>query len=235
MKKLIILLAVFLLSFSTTQALTFDGSNDYITVADKDSLDLTQMTVSAWFRQTVASQNGVISKGAGTGGTDNYLLQTWSDKKAYFSIFSVTQRQVSSGTTLIPLNQWFHLAGTYDGVTLRLYLNGQQVGTLGVAVTPTVNTGPLEIGRDNASTDGVFYFPGKIDEVRVYNRALSPSEIKSLYYGKYISYTGLVGYWPLWNNSLPFVPDLSGRKSHGSAVGSPVTTISRPPIGRYRR
>ena len=76
-----------------------------------------------------------------------------------------------SGTTATPLNAWTHLAATYDGTTQRLYVNGVQVATKAVTGSISVSTGALRIGGNGTWSDE--WFAGLIDEVRVYNRALT--------------------------------------------------------------
>src|SRR5581483_11362428 len=80
------------------------------------------------------------------------------------------------GTAATAVNTWTHLAGTYDGTTLRLYVNGTQVGTAAKTGGIAVSTNPLQIGGDSIYGQ---YFSGVIDEVRIYNRALSVTEIKN--------------------------------------------------------
>ena len=80
------------------------------------------------------------------------------------------------GTAALPANTWTHLATTYDGSALRLYLNGTQVRTLAVSGAMTVSTGPLSLGGNAIWTD---WFAGLMDDVRVSNRALTPAEIES--------------------------------------------------------
>ncbi len=76
------------------------------------------------------------------------------------------------GTAAVPLNTWTHLAATYDGTTLRLFVNGTQVGTRAVAGALLTSTGALRIGGNSLWGE---YFQGSLDEIRVYNRALSVS------------------------------------------------------------
>ena len=80
------------------------------------------------------------------------------------------------GTAGLTTNTWTHVAGTYDGTTLRLYVNGVQVGSQAKTGSMPVSANPLQIGGDSIYGQ---YFPGSIDEVRVYNRALSATEIQS--------------------------------------------------------
>ena len=75
----------------------------------------------------------------------------------------------------LPLNQWSFLAATYDGSTLKLYLNGTQIDSQAVSGSITTTTNPLRIGGDWAAE----MFTGLIDNVRIYNGALSQAAIQS--------------------------------------------------------
>jgi hypothetical protein len=75
----------------------------------------------------------------------------------------------------IPTGAWTHLAATYDGATVRLYVNGTQVRALSASGAMTVSTGPLKIGGNAIWSE---WFAGLIDDVRVYNRALTAAEIQ---------------------------------------------------------
>src|SRR5262249_36486869 len=76
----------------------------------------------------------------------------------------------------IPVNQWTHLAGTFDGTTMKLYVNGQLASSRSTAAAIDVTTGVLRIGGDSVWSGE--YFTGVIDEVRIYNRALAQSEVQ---------------------------------------------------------
>ena len=80
------------------------------------------------------------------------------------------------GTAALPANGWSHLTETYDGAALRLYVNGTQVASTAHTGTIASSTNPLQIGGD--SIYGQF-FAGLIDEVRVYNVALTPAQIQT--------------------------------------------------------
>jgi hypothetical protein len=80
------------------------------------------------------------------------------------------------GTSALPLHTWTHVVTTFDGSMLQLYVNGVLVREFGLSrAAATVSSGDLRIGG-NAIWDE--YFKGRIDEVRIYNRALSPAEIQ---------------------------------------------------------
>jgi hypothetical protein len=154
-------------------ALLFNGTSARVTINDANSLDLTTgMTLEAWVYPTAGGGwRDVVYKGP----DDIYYLMGSSDngRPAIGGIFSPTAARAS---TSLPLNTWTHLAGTYDGATLRLYADGAQVGSQAQTALIPVSTGALTIGGDALYGQ---YFAGRIDEVRIYNRALSATEIQT--------------------------------------------------------
>jgi hypothetical protein len=81
-----------------------------------------------------------------------------------------------TGPTALPVNQWSHLAATYNGSRFRLYVNGALIADRALAGSIATSTRPLRIGGNSVWDE---YFGGLIDEVRVYNRALSQAEIQA--------------------------------------------------------
>jgi hypothetical protein len=161
-------------------ALSFDGVNDWVTVADANALDLTTaMTLEAWVFPTAigsGSWRNVIIKERPNGEVYNlYANTTGNIPQVYVVRAAQTGTPLgASGVTAVPLNVWTHLAATYDGTTLRLYVNGTQAGTQAVSGALVVSTGALRIGGNNLWGE---FFQGRIDEVRIYNRALTAAEI----------------------------------------------------------
>ena len=157
-------------------ALTFNGTNALVTINNAASLQLTSaMTLEAWVYPTTVSSawRDVIYKG-----NDNYYLEGTSSKSsrpAAGAILGGVYGEVY-GTTALTANTWAHLAATYDGATMRLYVNGVQVSSLAKTGSIATSTNPLQIGGDSLYGQ---YFAGRIDEVRIYNRALSVAEIQS--------------------------------------------------------
>lgn len=156
-------------------ALSFDGVNDRVNVSDSGSLDLTTgMTVEAWVRPTsIASWRTVLLKER-TGGL-SYALYCSNDGgvPAAWAYAGGAERDATA-TLGLPTGTWSHLATTYDGANLRLYLNGSQIASRSVIGSIAVSTRPLRIGGNAIWSE---WFAGQIDEVRVYNRALSAAEI----------------------------------------------------------
>ena len=95
---------------------------------------------------------------------------------AYARIAGEGSSRGSSGATAVPVNTWTHLAATYDGTTLRLFANGTQVGSAAMSGTLVKSANALSIGGSLVWGE---YFEGLIDEVRIYNRALTAAEIRT--------------------------------------------------------
>jgi len=153
-------------------ALRFDGSSALVTIPDTPSLHLTTaMTLEAWVNLSAVSDGwrDVVYKG-----DDNYFLDL-ETVPVVGGTFGSTG-EVMGGRTAPAVNTWVYLAATYDGATLRLYVNGTEVSSVARTGPLATSTYPLQIGGD-----GIYgqYFQGTIDEVRVYNVALTPTQIQT--------------------------------------------------------
>jgi hypothetical protein len=161
----------------TGQALSFDGVNDRVNVNDSASLDLTNgMTLAAWvFPTTLSGWRTVILKETNTALA--YALYAHDNAPRPAAYVRVGNAEVSvAGVSALPLNTWSHLAATYNGSTLRLYVNGVEVGSQAASGAIQVSARPLRIGGNAIWGE---WFAGRIDEVRIYNRALGPTEIQT--------------------------------------------------------
>jgi hypothetical protein len=156
-------------------ALSFNGTSSWVTVADAAALDLTNgVTLEAWVNPTnLSGWRTVILKEAPNGLAYSLYANDNSPWPAATINTGAIDRNVP-GTTQLPLNAWTHLAMTYDGAALRLYVNGVQAGVLATTGSMITTTGALRIGGNMAWGE---HFAGVIDDVRVYSRALTASEI----------------------------------------------------------
>lgn len=162
-------------------ALAFNGLNQYATIPDKASLDVSsQITLTAWVRPEKIASQKIITKGDSKI-ADGYELGLLSSGKVSFRInqYSSDTCKVNSGT-LYPVNgTWMHIAGTFNGKEMKIYVNG-------VENKRVVFTSPVSIVANNlsatlaASIDQTSVFKGAIDDVRIYNYALSGGEIYTL-------------------------------------------------------
>ena len=155
------------------QAFSLDGVNDRVDVPDADNLDVTsQITLDAWINP--ASLGGRILDKISVGGTDGYALDTFGGNLRF--IFGT---QEVSGATTLPTNSFTHVAATYDFSTLRVYVNGVLDGELlAEELSLQPNDLPLRIGADQADAST---FSGLIDEIEIFDRALSQPEIQSIF------------------------------------------------------
>jgi hypothetical protein len=156
-------------------ALSFDGVNDWVTVADSASLDLgSGMTVEAWVRPSrLGGWRTVVFKER-VGGVV-YGLDADAAGGRPLGQVDIGGERNAVGSASLPLNAWSHLAVTFDGSVVRLFVNGVQAGSLPFVGSMAASTGPLRLGGNGVWGE---WFAGLIDEVRVYNRALTTSEIQ---------------------------------------------------------
>ncbi len=173
-----------------SHALDLDGASQYALVPDDPSLDLTnQITLAAWIKPEVYATQDVVKK-ALSGSVNGFELSLaapktdGTNKKVFFRINQVTSfdsLRINS-LTMYPASglTWMHIAATFDGTTMRLYINGVLENNLvvppGTIISP--NNMPLSIGAEYNATR---YYNGWLDDVRVYNQALSQYDIQSLY------------------------------------------------------
>jgi len=156
-------------------AYSFDGIDDHIRVPDSDSLDVTDgITIAAWVNinphgggrsQIVDSRDGAIH-------APGYAMSIDTDIIG----MSVPSGPGGFGVEVEPY-VWHHVAGTYDGVTFIIYLDGEMVGNALLSTPFEQSTATLNIGT---TYNGINHFDGIMDELRIYNRALSETEIEEL-------------------------------------------------------
>ena len=152
-------------------ALVFNGSNALVTINDAPELNLTTaMTLMAWVKPSSASTlfTDVIWKDYFA-----YFLEATSDSGApgVGAFINGAVHVWVPAPSALTVDSWAHLAATYDGANVRLYVNGVQVGISAQTGTIGTTTTPLWIG-------GSQYFSGVIDEVRIYNVALTQAQIQ---------------------------------------------------------
>jgi len=155
----------------------FNGSNQYIAVADNNKLDITdELTVAIWVRPRAYPGSDlmtILSKDT------NYEFHLTPAGKIYWwwhDQDGVERTLTSNGS--IPLNQWTHVAITYKNGAQRIYINGStDINTGSYTKKLATNNLPMEVGRDNVANR---YFNGDLDEVRIYAKAQTQSKINEI-------------------------------------------------------
>jgi hypothetical protein len=161
-------------------ALSFNGSSGNVTVPNSASLNFSSSyTLEAWVNPTALNAYQTVLIKEVTGGC-GYWLQTTGNRIA--SGFSNGGcREFVSTTPTVPLNQWSHLAAVFNDTanTYTLYLNGTAILTAAQTVAPVPNTQALVFGQSACSSCGNERWRGLIDDIRIYSRALSATEIQA--------------------------------------------------------
>ncbi|WP_026098087.1 LamG domain-containing protein [Kamptonema formosum] len=218
-----------------SKVMVCDGDGDYVQVPYSAQLNPSQFTVTCWakvtggqgkFRSPVTSRDGKNGlKGYKLYASDNNKWQTW--------VGNGSSWQSAVGPDVV-LNTWTHVAATYDGTNLKLYVNGNLAGTLATAYVP--NTAfPLRIGAGaSEQTPPCYYFFGSIAEVSVWKVARTAEQIKADMSKRLTGKeANLVGYWPLndarVDGSALKVSDLTGNFS-GTLTGAVLAEDSTLPV-----
>lgn len=166
------------------QSLLLNGSNDFVEVLDSPSLEVSsQLTLEAWIKPTDTSNFRQIISKFGSSGNFAYqigLAPSGGLRTDLSQTGGPDYDQLTSPPNVITANAWNHVAATFNGGAAALYVNGVQVASSTMTITSINNAGNtnLNLGRDPV---GGQYFGGLIDEASVYNRALTPDEITSIF------------------------------------------------------
>jgi len=174
-------------------ALDFDGTNDEVDCGATPAIQsLSRITVSCWFKVSAAGRGDLVSQWGSSAwhflleqGLTADRLKFWVGNGGDFA---------NSGSGDTPLNQtdWFHGVGTYDGAVVRVYVNGVEdssnasIGQMDSVTSSTVRFSGTEDSNPHT---------GMIDEVRIYNRALTANEVVSLYRDPYLEFRRRPVWW----------------------------------------
>jgi len=166
----------------SSNALSFDGVDDYVEVANSPSLGITgDITVAAWIKRgALGDYGGIVAKTDGDNIWDyDFYFDSGADNLHFWSDSQSPQNTISTGT--VSDTDWHHVAATRSGETVTFYIDGAPAGTVTISGDSADNPIPVRIGTDGPGYSGDSMFNGLIDDVRIYNRALSASEIRALY------------------------------------------------------
>ena len=177
------------------KALSFDGNGDYVSVSNAPHLNPnSEITIEAWiYPSGVGSDSfGIVGK-VDTPAHNGYILGRFrtTNKMRFYPAgdyggpkgAGADNNRFVSTVTDIPLNKWTHYAATFDGSTIKMFVNGVQENTFSYSGDIWETSQPLVIGRWYSNYNG-YYYNGIIDEVAIYSKALTPEEIQAHYDAK---------------------------------------------------
>lgn len=204
-------------------AANFDGTDDHVTISGGSDYNIRQsVTVACWAKSDTALFSGwgsLVSKRS-----QFYLHPNYNEKTIYFEVNhagGVAHSGTYNMSALGGMQKWHHYVGVYDFDTgeVQLYVDGvlRTSSTTTAHTLLSSDTGALTIGKDDGYSSGTRFFDGQIDDVRIYDKALSAAEIVELF--------GLIGHWKLDETSGTVATDSSsignnGNYWNGSAPGS---------------
>lgn len=164
-------------------ALNFAATGDLVTVLNDPLLRPANVTVSAWVRNSgvPTSYDYILAKTL-DGGKASYAFYTGSSGGLYFYVSGATYRLSDNAGAGIWDGGWHHIAGTYDGSVVRLFVDGSEIGTANtgpsaIAYGTAVFNGDLSIGSYGNLNPALFDWRGDIDEIGFWNRALTADEV----------------------------------------------------------
>ena len=162
------------------RALDFDGNGSIVEIPHHADFDLTAYTISAWVK---TNPNGkwqtVLGKEPIAGRPRNYgVFIAGNTKLLGVNYTTGANWKTAFSTTVAADGKWHHVAATYDGKTLRAYMDGEMEGETATDIPPDHNTEPIRIGRWGAPRGD--YMAGIIDEVAIFSQALTTDEIQNI-------------------------------------------------------
>ncbi|MFC6877231.1 LamG-like jellyroll fold domain-containing protein [Flavobacterium myungsuense] len=193
-------------------AYSFNGTSNYITLGSSFTSGSSPKSFSVWFYVNSATYSWILSGGAPLSNGQAFGL--YYDESRYVGnlphklIFHGNGLNYDYGFGEIVFQSWNNVVITYDGKSVSSYLNGAFIGSS----NKTLNTALNSLVRIGSRSNNTAYLNGKIDDIGIWNRALTPSEITTLYYSEscqsLIINTGVLSYNPpKYNNTITIYPN----------------------------
>jgi hypothetical protein len=209
-------------------ALDFDGDEDYLTVSEElGDFNVQNLTVEAWVKpERLTNWSSAVIKSTRGWGDGFGLVHYTSNNDIRFFVNSYSNVNVRG---FLELDKWQHVAGSYDGQFLRLFINGKQVDSLAYAKEIEHSETNLLIGN---APERNYHWEGAIDEVRIWNTARTPGQIRQFMVknDKLKEQVGLVAAWHFGENIGDKTLDIASGKP-AVFEGKPAWVQSEAPIG----
>jgi len=181
---------------SLNKAISLNGTDAHIQIPRNHALDAPErLTIEAWIRNKAgeSGSSAIISKGYNGAG---YELYVTGDTLGRRIRFKVAQADIQSEAFLKD-NQWYHVAATYANQSARIYINGILDKVQQIQGSVTAVNQDLFIGSTDSRFSQEYFYPGEVDEVRIWNKVRAPEEIHACMHRELSGEEeGLIGYWP---------------------------------------
>jgi len=166
-------------------SLNFDGSDDYVLITEpsNNTFDSDTVSISAWYKSASTDPTQwqkIIGKGPDVTEAFALWINPTGDTAGPNMHISGTNRGIY-GTSDIADQNWHHIVGLFDGTSLKVYIDGKQENSGNYPGVVTSNNENISIGKEKSSSTDVYPTNGQIDDVKIFNYALSTDQIKNLY------------------------------------------------------
>jgi len=207
---------------SQNYGLHLDGADDKIGILDSPELNPNDaLTIEAWIKADSWATSiwaGVIAGKQGTNPDKGYAFTCGESGRVEFTHSIDESWNAVSTPQILGLNTWYHVAGVYDGTSMKLYVNGILQSSADVSGTPTLGTDVVLNFGDNPTWPGRF-FHGTLDEMRIWETARTEQEIQDNMTVELTgSEPGLVGYWNMNEGTGTSISDISGNGNTGTLL-----------------
>ena len=198
---------------------------EYLSVSNNHILNPDTFSISFWIKQDpVFALDGSVLSHVNLSKTAGWFFEAKIKPEPQIQ-FSVVNSEGTIFTVAAPINKnkFENVVGSFDGISLKLYLNGVLVDSTDFSGTYEPDPGdPFNVGIDSYDLNNAW--EGAIDDLRIFNRVLSDTEVKNSLDGAIYASEGLIGYWPFDNNTK----DLSGKQNDANVVSQAVSMAFSP-------
>ncbi len=225
---ILILFVPIIITAQTNYSLSFDGNDDYVSIANESNFDFTTaMTVEAWIKISSfnTSYAAIVTKGDNSwrlhrsastnyiGFGTNFGPSTWNDLE---------------GKTNVNNSSWHHVAAVFNGSTKYIYIDGVLDNSVSASGSLQNSSYSVNIGANSQASGR--YFNGQIDEVRIWNVARTQTEIQNNMNTEIATHANLIAYYKMSDGSGTTLTDNSGNNNNGTIYGGATWVTSEAPL-----
>ncbi len=162
------------------------AQRQYISVPERNALDVDRFTLAALVSYTGIENDQTVGRWEVLEKTNAYWMNVRTDGRVrvggFFGGCTSAGWKYLDSNVVVATNTWTHVAATYNGSRLTVWVNGSQAGSMAVTGRTCSNNRPLAVGAKNYPAAGLLeaFWDGQLDDIRIYRRALSATEIRGL-------------------------------------------------------